>query len=663
YLPLDAQLIQSGRVPLGVGLVGQVAVDGKPIIVNDVRLNSNYQQINPYTQSEIVVPIRYAQSVAGVLNLESPQLNAFTPEHQGFLEALASQAAIAIGNAQRLQEQMERSELLRSRAEQLTNLSQIGRAFRSDMPLDEIFDDVVHAIQETVGFNIVVLSVLTGEPPALRREAAAGIPVATFAEMRRDEQPWDNIAQIMLDQFRISQSYYVPLESREFTAALHTYMSPTADSASERHAGRWHPEDLLFTPLRGTGDRILGILSVDEPRSGRIPDRATIDTLELFANQAAIAVENARLYTDLQQRLDSLTLFNEVGRSISAKLDLDSLLKTVLDASIELMQAPRSTIFLRDPLDGKYTLRKAIGYGTPPTGSPRIAQGEGLVGAVVASRQGLLVSEVDQDPRFVLTPASADVKSMLLAPLMVADQIIGVLVVDKFVTGGFTGTDLVVLSTLADQAAVAIENARLYAETQDRLRDQSLLYEAGQDISATLNYQQVLETVSSQMLRATAVQMVIIQEWDRVSDKLVTVHTRYLTQAGLQQSELATQAFAPLDYLRVAQFLQDRRSLSLRLNDPELDPSLKDRMKAAGLLWLLEIPIVARDEVLGLVRVGDGRFDRILSDSEIQLMETLVNQAAVAMSNARLYDQVIKFTQELEGRVEERTRELARANT
>ncbi|HZY44133.1 MAG TPA: GAF domain-containing protein [Anaerolineae bacterium] len=658
----EALRIQSIRIPLGTGLSGRAAAEGKPIIVNDVSGDPNYMKISPDTRSEIVVPIRYAQSVVGVLNLESTQLHAFTPDHLEFLKALASQAAIAIGNAQRLEEQLVQSDLLRRRAEQLTNLFQIGQAFRTDQPLEKIFDDVVHAIQETVGFNIVVLSVLTGEPPRLKREAAAGIPMATFEKMRQVEQPWKNIEAIMQDEFLISQSYYVPLEKREAADTLDVYMAPGGDLSLVRVPGMWHPEDLLITPLRGSGDRILGLLSVDEPASGRLPDRATIEALELFANQAAIAVENGQLYADLQHRLDNLTLFNEVGRSISAKLDLESLLTTVLDASVELMQASRATVFMRDPLDGKYAPRKAIGFDLTEARSLRFASGEGLVGSVVAEQRGLIVPDVDQDDRFVEVPVAADVRSMVLVPLIVAAQVMGVLVVDKTTPNGFSNTDLVVLSTLADQAAVAIENARLYEETQRRLREQSLLYEAGQAISSTLNYNQVLETVSSQLLRATSAHMVIIQEWDRVNDKLTTVHTRYLTPEGLKQSELATDTFAPLDYLKVAQFLQDRRSLSLRLNDPELDPSLKDRMRQAGLLWLLEVPIVARGEVLGLVRVGDGRFDRILTDSEIQLMETLVNQGAVAMSNARLYDQVVKFTQELEGRVEERTRELGRAN-
>ena len=111
------------------------------------------------------MPIRYAQSVVGVLNLESTRVDAFTSEHVNFLKALASQAAIAIGNAQRLEEYKARGDLLRRRAEQLTNLFQIGQAFRTDQPFDQILDDVVHAIQETVGFNVVVLSLVEGEPP------------------------------------------------------------------------------------------------------------------------------------------------------------------------------------------------------------------------------------------------------------------------------------------------------------------------------------------------------------------------------------------------------------------------------------------------------------------------------------------------------------------
>ncbi|MBP7687791.1 MAG: GAF domain-containing protein, partial [Thermoflexales bacterium] len=655
--------LQAETVPVGSGITGRAVRSGAPLVVGDVRTYPDYMDLLPQTRSEIAVPIRYAQSVVGALNLESPEIDAFSDEHVRFLEALASQAAIAIGNALRLEDQLERGELLRRKAEQLTNLFQIGQAFRTDQPLDLILDDVVHAIQETVGFNLVSLSLLEGEPPHLQRVAAAGIPIAVFEEMRRVAQPWSAMAEALQDRFRMSQSYYVPMEHRQATDALHTYTSPATDQSEVRTPGQWHADDMLVSPLRGSGDRVLGILSVDEPLGGKIPDRATIETLELFANQAAIAVENSRLYADLQQRLDNLTLFNEVGRSIGAKLDLDSLMVTVLDASIELVNSQHATIFLRDPVDGKFVPRKAVGFDLDMMTRLRFGPNEGLIGAVIADPRGLIVPDVLTEARFVEHPISNDVRSMLLVPLSAAGQLIGVLSVDKLVPNGFTNTDLVVLSTLADQAAVAIENARLFEESQRRLQDQSLLYEAGQAISATLEYRQVLETVTHQVERATNAQFVIIQEWERPGNRLVTIHANFISTEGLNTTTIRETAFAPMDYLKVAHFLRDRRNISLRLNDDDLDPMLRERMRQAGLLWTIEVPIVARDEVLGLLRLGDGRFDRVLGDSEVQLVETLVNQAAVAMSNARLYDQVIKFTQELEGRVEARTHELAQANT
>jgi PAS domain S-box-containing protein len=834
--PEAAREVSAIPIHVGEGITGRAAETGEPVLVNDVNLASDYVELRPEVKAEISVPIRYAQSVVGVLNLESTRGDAFTSEHVNFLNALASQAAIAIGNAQRLEEYKARGDLLRRRAEQLTNLFQIGQSFRSNQPLDLVLDDVVHAIQETVGFNVVILSLVEGEPPYLRRVASAGVPVAAFEELKKVRHPWSLVEALVQERFRVSQSYYVPMEQREATDDLNTYQSPAADRSPQRTPGLWHGDDVLFAVLRGSGNKILGIMSVDDPLGGRIPDRMTIETLELFANQAAIAVENAYLFSDLQQRLNNLTLFNEVSRSINAQLDLESLLVTVLDAACELVSSSHATIFLRDAAaDGKFVPRQTVGYDLAQISMLQFGPNEGLVGALIADPRALIVPNVDEDPRYVATEMTGALKSVLLVPLSVAGQLIGVLTADKPVPNAFSNTDLVVLSTLADQAAVAIENARLfeaereqralsetlrdlstalgrslnvndvldqmlnqvsrivpydagnimmieepgrlvrvvrsrgydriepglsttvmalrfsvrdtinlrqvaetgrpliiadthefagwietpatawvrsylcaplrardqvvgffnldsgqpdfftnihaerlmafaaqaavaienarlYEETQLRLQDQSLLYEAGQAISSSLEFNQVLETMSTQLVRATNAQIVLIQLWDRATDQITTIYRQIKTTEGLRDMELLEKPFAPTDYLKVAQYLRDRRNISLRVNDDDLDPLLRARMQDTGLLWIVEVPIVSRDEVLGLVRLGDTRFDRMLSDSEVQVIETLINQAAIAMSNARLYDQILRFTQELEGRVEERTHALARAN-
>ena len=198
------------------------------------------------------------------------------------------------------------------------------------------------------------------------------------------------------------------MEQREATDELDTYLSPAGDRSPQRTPGLWHGDDLLFAPLRGSGNKVLGIISVDDPLGGRIPDRTTIETLELFANQAAIAVENAYLFSDLQQRLNNLTLFNEVGRSISAQLDLESLLVTVLDAACELVGADHATIFLRDAAaDGKFVPRQTVGYDLAQISTLQFGPGEGLVGAVIADARAFIVPNVDEDPRYVATDMTA----------------------------------------------------------------------------------------------------------------------------------------------------------------------------------------------------------------------------------------------------------------
>ena len=131
---------------------------------------------------------------------------------------------------------------------------------------------------------------------------------------------------------------------------------------------------------------------------------------------------------------------------------------------------------------------------------------------VVAEPRAVVIPDVEQEPRYIHFEATQGIQSMMLVPLEAAGRLIGVLTADKPIVNGFSNTDLVMLTTLADQSAVAIENARLYAETQRRLREQSLLYQAGQAISSSLEYYQVAETVTEQLIQATNAQVVIIQE-------------------------------------------------------------------------------------------------------------------------------------------------------
>jgi len=518
------------KIAVGQGTIGHVAATGLPIVVNDVTQDSAYPAMLPDVHSELCVPISYAGSTVGTINLESPQAAAFSQDDVDFVSALASQAAITIGNTLRIEEQMQRGDLLRRRAEQLSNLFEISQAFRSNRPLDNVLDDVAHAIQETVGFDVVVVSLVEGDPPVQRRVAAAGVPVSLLEEMKASRPSWRRVEQYLRDEFRISQSYYFPFEQSAEITDLETFETSHLPGG-ERQPGCWHPQDMLFVPLRGSGGQMLGMVSVDDPREGRIPDRTMIETLELFANQAAVAIENHRLYAELEQRvaertedlrlaLDQLTaehgrveMLYRITSELSASLDLDRVLNRALMLVAESIGAPRGSIMLVDSQTDTLIHRAALGR-TPPLPPGGMAtpyrRGQGLAGWVIQKQRPAIVKEVLADERWTPRQDStvSGFHSALAVPLMSSEDVLGALLVYHQKVDYFSQDHLRLVEAAARQVATAINNAELYRLIREQAERLGLMLRAQQEEAS--KSQAILEAVADGVLVANAQNRVIL---------------------------------------------------------------------------------------------------------------------------------------------------------
>ncbi len=516
------ELAQRGMsLALGCGIISRAARTAQPVVVDDVALDPDYVAVVPDTRSELAVPILHRGIVVGVINLESPQVGGFTETHLEFLEALASQAAVAISNAHSYEEQQERSELMRQRAEQLGHLFEIAQTMRTDRPLEEILTEVAFAVQETVGFNVALISVREGDEQC--RVAAAGVPIAEFERMRQVRQPWSNLEVLFDKEFQISNSYYIPHERGEVTEHLDKLQ--LYEGGFEREPGQWHPADMLIVPLKGTVGTVLGILSVDQPRSGTVPDRATIEALEIFAAQAALAVENARLFEEvrayrdeLEQRVEERTaqLENERDRvetlyritsELGASLDLDRVLDRALSLVLQAVQAERSSVFMIDqqtdrlihkaalwvePGDLSREHLKSLSFGGVPT---RFRRGEGLAGWVMQNRESVIIGDIYDDPRWVETEErERRHRSVLAVPLVVGDEALGALLLYHPELGFFTHGHLRLVEAVAVQVASAINNAELYG----------YVFESAERLGAMIKAQQVETTKTEAILEGVA---------------------------------------------------------------------------------------------------------------------------------------------------------------
>jgi len=652
---------------MGQGIIGRVVASGESVVVDDVTQDSNYLAVIPNVRSEMCVPISYAGSVVGAINLESPDVSAFHDADVDFVLALASQTAIAIGNALRLEEQMERGELLRRRAEQLSNLFEISQAFRSDRPLEDVLDDVAHAIQETVGFDVVVLSLVEGEPPdtVQRRVAAAGVPVATFEQMRASRPPWSEVEAVMRDEFRISQSYYFPMEQREVTASMETFSTSDLPSGPRR-SGYWHPDDMLLIPLRGSGGRPLGLISVDDPRDGRIPNRSTLETLEVFANQAAVLIENSRLYAAEQARARQAEGIARIGRSLGASLDLGETLSGALQEMAQMMNVPQCGLILFEENDqygrliAEYQqegdpLRAGARVRLPVADNPFLQR-------VRQTGRPLAIYDVAQDP---LTASIRDVMtlrriaSILTAPLIVRGRIMGTIGFDSVGSlRRFSPEEEDLAQALANQVAAAIENSRLFQETVARTQELGALLDASAAISSSLQLKDVLTALADHLAEVLKVAGCALSRWDRENHCVITLVDRFKRK---ERPRPPDECFDLENFPLTARVLEQRGIAAISVDDPNADPDEVAVLRELGVQVMLMLPLVARDEVFGLIELYSDAPGYKFTSADIRLAQTLANQAGMAISNAQLFEEIRGFTQELEQRVEERTEDLRRA--
>ena len=156
---------------------------------------------------------------------------------------------------------------------------------------------------------------------------------------------------------------------------------------------------MLLAPLRGSGGRLLGLISVDEPRDGQRPTRETLEALAIFANQAAIAVENTFLYADAQSRADSLALINEVGRSLTQALEPTQVRNIVVRAVGDMLHCEMSAIFQPDPAHGRFVPVASLGASLTDVAALHARRGKDLVEHVAATGTPLSISDAEQDPR------------------------------------------------------------------------------------------------------------------------------------------------------------------------------------------------------------------------------------------------------------------------
>ncbi len=336
----------------------------------------------------------------------------------------------------------------------------------------------------------------------------------------------------------------------------------------------------------------------------------------------------------LRRRNRELALLNRAGQAFSSTLDLDQVLVTVLEEVRRLLDVVACSAWLIEPKTEELVCRQAVGPQSEIVRGWRLSPGEGIVGWVTRSGESLIVPDTRADERHfkdVDRQTGLALRSIVSVPLQVKEDVIGVIQVVDTEVGRFSPADLTLLEPLATAAAIAIENARLFQESQRRTEEMAALRQVNLATLSSLERHQVFEIMLDQL--GTVI------DYDTAAIKVITPDGKDKIVAGrgpVIYDQAMWDGFDVKDNKLVQEMKETRQPVVVH------DTYTDERYEQVGnwetfRSWAGS-PLFVKDDLVGYLAVEKtslGFYDEIA----IQLLDDFAHAAAIALENARLYEQ------------------------
>jgi len=327
---------------------------------------------------------------------------------------------------------------------------------------------------------------------------------------------------------------------------------------------------------------------------------------------------------------------NEVGQAFVSALDLSETLTIITDRTTELLGAAAASVILHDEARGDLCFVAASGEGADFVRDARFELGQGIAGWVVQQGEAVIVSDVMEDERFFGDfdeKSGLTTRSILCAPLQVKGQVIGAIEVMNKEEGTFDQEDLRFLTSLAAPAAIAIENARLFGESQARAKELAVLNRLSQALTARLSVEEVLEEAYRQIARLVDTTNFYIGLYDPDKEEVAIPFM-------VSKSEIDQQiTVIPADQGFTGYIIRNRTSVLVEENVVGwLEEQGIDAVGEPSLSWL-GVPLIISDRVLGMMAVQSYTTPRLYDEHDLDLLTAIAGSTAIAIQNARLYEQ------------------------
>jgi two-component system, NtrC family, sensor kinase len=458
-------------------MTGRVALEGKAVQIHDVLADPEYRlagyQKTIGFRTILGVPLLREGATIGVFVLTRDEVNPFTEQQIALVQSFADQAVIAIENARLLSELRQRTDDLTESLEQQTATSEVLQVISSSpSDLEPVFaamlENAVRVCDSKSG------NIYRWDGDALHLLAAHNSPPALVEHRRRTPyRPHPNAPMGRM----VATKRLVHVADAAAEEAYVERREPGIAAAVELGGIRTY----LIIPMLKENE-LIGVFTVFRQEVRPFTDKQ-IELVKNFAAQAVIAIENARLLSELRQRTDDLgrsvgelRALGEVSQAVNSTLDLETVLNTIVAKAVQLSNTDAGAIYVHDERDQEFHLRATYAMDhelIDALSRARISVDERNISQMLMQREPVQIADLRDEVRSPVDDIvlGAGYRARLVAPLFRGDDIVGILVVRRRAPGAFPQGTVELMKTFAAQSAITIHNARLYESVEIRTRE------------------------------------------------------------------------------------------------------------------------------------------------------------------------------------------------
>jgi len=619
YEDIDMIKSQAGILLVDSKILIKMALDLQPIIIPDVREHPDWVWIPGagHVRSVLGVPVTIREEMIGVLLVESCELDFYSEDELNTVQAIARHMAVANENANLFNAER----IARENAEALRDAAQV---IGSKLSLDEVIEAVLEQLGRVMPYDSA--SVIMLEKNQARVLAGRGYEKFSDPnELSSTTFPLDStyIQEIVGK----GTSLLIP-DVREFPGWIWTAFSE-------------HVRSNLGVPLRAR-DSIIGFFSLDRI----VPNSFTDTDLEIgqmFAAHTSAAIENARLFTTEEKRAGKLEILRQVSLELTASLEPESVFNAILNGVFELIPDVQDVhIFTYN--GEKLAFGAALwhdGHRGEVFSEPRK---DGLTHTTALLGETIVVDDFLSHPIFAKIAVTENWKGSIVGiPLKISERVVGVLNVAHQKTEAFSEFELRILRLLGDQAALAIENARLFEQTMMERRHISLLFDVGQSLAVSL----APDTIQERALELTCLALGgnVGAIWISGPDEdFLTLEVLYAQGIlSTENLDFETEKRLKIGKTSVGWCAQHNQAIHI----PEVSederwteiPYVDEEIQS-----LIAAPISDGQNLLGVMTILHSQASAF-TDDHLELLQSICHQVGLALSNARRYQDINRLAE------------------